>query len=83
MNTALSECREGDTVVITRLSGSGAFKKRLLDLGFRKGQKLSIIRYAPLKDPMEVRIGDSNVSLRVEEAEQVAVSCTEEHGDES
>jgi Fe2+ transport system protein FeoA len=80
MTTTLSQCREGDTVTILRLRGEGLFKKRLQELGFRKGKELSVVRYAPLRDPMEVEMGGFNISLRVEEAEEIEVE--KDTGDE-
>lgn len=74
MSTPLSLCREGDHVIIKKIEGHGGFKKRLHDLGFRKGKELSVVRYAPLRDPMEIEIGGSHISLRVEEAEQIEVA---------
>lgn len=56
------------------------FKKRLQELGFRKGKELSVVRYAPLRDPMEVEMGGFNISLRVEEAEEIEVE--KDTGDE-
>lgn len=77
MSVNLSYCREGDKVKIKKINGHGGFKKRLLDMGFRKGKELTVIRYAPLKDPMEVTIGDCNISLRVEEAQHIEVEHTQ------
>lgn len=74
MSIPLSLCREGDKVVIKKISGHGGFKKRLLDLGFRKGKEMTVVRYAPLRDPMEVDMAGSHISLRVEEAAQIEVS---------
>ena len=74
MSTPLSLCREGDQVVINKITGHGGFKKRLHDLGFRKGKELKVVRYAPLRDPMEVDMASSHISLRVEEAEQIEVA---------
>ena len=73
MPKALSLYREGDNVYIHRINGNGAFKKRLNELGFRRGKYLSIVKYAPLKDPMEVELGGYHVSLRVEEADRIQV----------
>jgi len=82
MDTPLSLCREGDRVIIKKLTGHGGFKKRLLDLGFRKGKELTVVRYAPLRDPMEVDLTGSHISLRVEEADHIEVTHTSEpHGD--
>ena len=69
----LSLHREGDEVRICRLNGSGAFKKRLLEMGFTKNVSLHIVKYAPLNDPMEVVIKNCHVSLRVCEAAQIDV----------
>lgn len=81
MDTPLSLCREGDTALIRKVLGNGGFKKRLLDLGFRKDKELTVVRYAPLRDPMEVLIGDSYISLRVVEAEQILVAKTDTPAD--
>lgn len=74
MTTKLSDCTEGDTRTILRLKGNGRLKSRLIELGFRRGQEVEIVRYAPLKDPMEVFIAGSHISLRIEEAELIEVS---------
>ena len=76
MPRALSLCREGDSVYIHRIGGNGAFKKRLHDLGFRRGKCINVVKYAPLKDPMEVELGGYHVSLRVEEANRIEVDST-------
>jgi Fe2+ transport system protein FeoA len=74
MKTLLSHYREGDTLTITRITGSGRIRTRLMELGFRKGQKIVIVRYAPLKDPMEVQVAGCNVSLRLVEAGMIEVT---------
>lgn len=78
MKKNLSQCREGDTVTISRLLGEGMFKKRLLELGFRKGKRLTVVRYAPLRDPMEVELDGYSISIRVEEAEEIEIETGEE-----
>lgn len=67
----LSECNQGDTILITSLMGKGPVRRRLLDMGFMKGTSLTIIKYAPLKDPLEVIVRNTHVSLRVKEAELI------------
>ena len=74
MEKPLSLCREGDRVLIQKILGNGGYKKRLLDLGFRKGKEITVVRYAPLRDPMEVLVGDSYISLRVDEAERITIT---------
>ena len=71
--TTLSLCREGDDVAVTRISGGGAFRKRLLEMGVVRGAQLKIVRYAPLKDPMELVVKGYHLTLRVEEAGKVEV----------
>jgi len=73
MKKTLSQYCQGDIVTITRLNGSGRLKNRLMELGFRRGETISIIRYAPLKDPVEILVAGCNVSLRVEEADMIEV----------
>lgn len=69
----LSELRQGDSAKIVHIEGSGPFKKRLGEMGFRKGELLKVLKYAPLKDPLELRIKEYNLSLRVEEAKEIIV----------
>ncbi len=67
----LSEYREGDRVMIDRIEGSGAFRRRMLEMGFTKGSVVHVIKYAPLRDPLELTVKQSHVSIRVEEAGRV------------
>jgi len=69
----LQDCRQGDRVYITSVSGGGAFRKRLMEMGFMRGADLAVVKYAPLRDPMEILIKGFHVSLRVEEAAKVEV----------
>lgn len=69
----LCELSEGDTAEIIRLETGGQLKKRLQEMGFRKGEKIKIIKYAPLRDPVEISIKGYNISLRVDEAGSIIV----------
>lgn len=69
----LSEFPEGAITVIVRIEAGGVLRKRLMELGFRRGEKLTLVRYAPFKDPLQVRIKGYNLSLRVEEANTIIV----------
>jgi Fe2+ transport system protein FeoA len=71
MNLGL--CRQGDKVKVLKVNGSGLIRKRLLEMGFLKGVTLRLIKYAPLRDPMEVVVGDSHISLRISEASLIEV----------
>jgi ferrous iron transport protein B len=69
----LNELHTGDTATIARIRGRGAFRKRLTEMGFIRGKSISVVKSAPLKDPVEYRILDSNISLRRSEASLVEV----------
>lgn len=69
----LSVCKQGDHVRIRRICATGAIRKRLLEMGFMRDVEASIVRYAPLRDPMELVIKGFHVSLRVSEASLIDV----------
>lgn len=75
---SLRELKEGEEGIITGIRGKGEFRKRIIEMGFIKGKKVTVIKAAPLQDPVEYRIMDSNVSLRLEEAEQIDVVTGDE-----
>jgi Fe2+ transport system protein FeoA len=74
----LSEFKEGERGVITRLNGAGRFRKRLQEMGFIKGVEVLVEKYAPLRDPIELVLKGYHVSLRVEEAAQVMMEKLEQ-----
>ncbi len=65
-------CCEQEAVII-RIKGTGAFRKRLLEMGFIRGKKIKVIKNAPLQDPIEYQIMGYNISLRRNEADLVDV----------
>ena len=69
----LSEVRQGQTAVIERIGGSGALRRRILEMGILKGTQIYVEKYAPLKDPLELIVKGIHISLRVEEADQISV----------
>ena len=71
--TKLSQCKERDHILVKRIQGNGPFRKRLLEMGVTRGTELRILKYAPLRDPMEIAIKDYRLSLRVEEAAHIEV----------
>jgi DtxR family Mn-dependent transcriptional regulator len=73
----LSDLKEGETAQIVKILGSGEFRKRLIEMGFRKGVQLHVIKYAPLRDPMLVKLKDFQISLRVEEARKIVVTLVD------
>lgn len=75
----LSELATSQKGTITRVHGSGAFRKRIMEMGFIRGKNVEVIRNAPLLDPVEYRIMGYNVSLRRQEAWLVEVIPGEQY----
>ncbi|MCM1168361.1 MAG: ferrous iron transport protein B [Bacteroides sp.] len=79
----LNDLKEGQQAMILKIRGRGTFRHRIIELGFVRGQMVSVLRSAPLKDPVVFRILDSEVSLRRAEAMQIEVlACTPEEAQE-
>ena len=69
----LKEARVGSTVTVTRLTGTGAVKRRIMDMGITKGIEIHIRKVAPLGDPVEVTVRGYQLSLRKEDAAMIEV----------
>lgn len=69
----LSEIPTGEECVIVKVHGHGSFRNRIVEMGFVKGEKVSVIKNAPLHDPIEYKIMDSHISLRRSEARLIEV----------
>ena len=52
----LSELRTGEKGVIVKVMGRGAFRKRIIEMGFIRGKEVDVIQNAPLKDPIHYRV---------------------------
>ena len=70
----LKEVKIGDTVVVARLRGEGAVRRRIMDMGITKGTEIFVRKVAPLGDPIEVNIRGYELSLRKADAEMIEVS---------
>ncbi|MFP4316981.1 MAG: ferrous iron transport protein A [Desulfovibrionales bacterium] len=70
---SLSTMGSGCRCRIRRHHAGGAVRQRLLDMGFVPNAEIEVVRVATLGDPMEIRVGDSFVTLRKREAEQIEV----------
>ena len=69
----LKDARVGSTVKVKKLTGEGAIKRRIMDMGITKGVELSIRKVAPLGDPVEVTVRGYELSLRKADAEMIEV----------
>ncbi len=63
----------GKEAVITRVGGEGALRCRLLDMGLIPKTKLTITKVAPLGDPIELRLRDYTLTIRLEDAKEIEV----------
>ncbi|RZT95617.1 ferrous iron transport protein B [Ancylomarina subtilis] len=77
-NMKLSELTDNQEGIIIKVQGYGAFRKRITEMGFIKGKKVTVIKNAPLKDPVEYSIMGYQVSLRRSEAALIEVITKEE-----
>lgn len=69
----LSELKTGETGIIVKILGHGAFRKRVIEMGFVKGRQITAVLSAPLRDPIKYRLMDYEVSLRRSEAYLVEI----------
>lgn len=77
MDKKLSELEPGDTGVVVKIGGSSSTRRRIMDMGVVKGATISVVRRAPLGDPVEFNIKDYNLSLRKKEADNIYVNLEE------
>jgi ferrous iron transport protein B len=69
----LSEVKNSETVVITKVLGHGSFRKRISEMGFIKGKEVKVLKSAPFNGPFEFKIINYNISLRKSEADLIEV----------
>lgn len=74
----LSELQTGERAVVVRVSGHGAFRKRIIEMGFIKGVTVEAVLNAPLNDPIKYRIMNFEVSLRRSDAQKVEIVSEKE-----
>lgn len=74
----LSDLMPGQTGVITKILGHGAFRKRVMEMGFVRGREVTMVLNAPLQDPVKYSLMDYEVSLRKAEAELIEILPVEE-----
>ncbi|MBS6518357.1 MAG: ferrous iron transport protein A [Clostridium sp.] len=69
----LKDVKVGQTVSVVKMSGSGAVKRRIMDMGITKGTELYIRKVAPLGDPVEISLRGYELSVRRADAEMIEV----------
>lgn len=73
----LSDLKPGQTGIITKILGHGAFRKRVMEMGFVKGREVKMVLNAPLQDPVKYSLMDYEVSLRRAEAHLIEIEPLE------
>ena len=69
----LKDAKVGETVKVVKLTGEGAVKRRIMDMGITKGVEIYIRKVAPLGDPVEVTVRGYELSLRKADADMITV----------
>jgi ferrous iron transport protein A len=77
MELQLNDLEPGQKGIVVSIKGSGATRRRIMDMGIVRGAEIKVIRRAPLGDPVEFEIRDYNLTLRKREAERIYVSLEE------
>lgn len=67
----LREAKIGQTVTVKKLTGEGAVKRRIMDMGITKGVEIFVRKVAPLGDPIEITVRGYELSLRKADAEMI------------
>ena len=73
----LANLKPGQKGVVTKILGHGAFRKRVMEMGFVRGREVAMILNAPLQDPIKYKLMDYEVSLRRAEAELIEIETLE------
>lgn len=69
----LREAKPGTTVVVKSISGSGAYKRRIMDMGITKGSEIFVRKVAPLGDPVELTVRGYELTVRKDDADCVMI----------
>jgi ferrous iron transport protein B len=74
----LFELKQGDSGLITKVKGRGSFRKRITEMGFVKGREVTVVKAAPLQDPIQYKIMGYHISLRQSEARLIEIQCEDD-----
>ncbi len=69
----LRDAKIGETVVVARIHGEGAVKRRIMDMGITKNVEIYVRKVAPLGDPVELTVRGYELSLRKADAEMIEI----------
>ena len=74
MNKPLSDLKPGESGTILSIDSSGSLRQRLISMGVTPGTRVTVRKFAPLGDPMEIRLRDYSLSIRKKDAASILVS---------
>ena len=69
----LRKLKPGQSALITKVGGDGALRQHFLDMGIIPGTKVKVIKFAPMGDPMEVKVRGYGLTLRLDDAAKIEV----------
>ncbi len=78
----LRDLQMGESAVITTVGGRGALRQHFLDMGMIPGVQVTLVKYAPMGDPMELRLHGYELTLRLADAEQIEIEEVQRSGAE-
>ena len=78
----LRDLQMGESAVITTVGGRGALRQHFLDMGMIPGVQVTLVKYAPMGDPMELRLHGYELTLRLADAEQIEIEEVQKAGTE-
>ena len=70
----LRELQPGKTATILSVGGEGALRQHLLDMGLIQGTEVTVVKYAPMGDPVELRIHGYELTIRLDDADKIMIS---------
>ena len=73
----LKELQIGKSAVVDVVGGTGALRQHFLDMGLIPGAEVTLVKLAPMGDPMELRIHGYELTLRLDDAAQITIIPTE------
>ena len=74
----LRELKIGESAVITQVGGEGALRQHFLDMGVIPGAEVTVVKFAPLGDPMELQVHGYELTLRLADAEKIGIQKIEQ-----
>ena len=71
----LKDLKIGESAIVTEVGGEGSLRQHFLDMGVIPGAEVTLVKYAPMGDPMELLIHGYTLTLRLDDAKKIVYSC--------